>query len=44
MIFIFINDDSEDENDLLIVPEEEKNYTKMEIMDSLDNIQSYLKK
>ena len=39
-----INGERKEKNDLLIVPEEEKNYTKMEIMDSLDNIQSYLKK
>ena len=39
-----INDIGEYENYLLIVPEEENNYTKMEIMDFLDKIQSYLKK
>ena len=31
-----IDDESEDENDLLIVPAEENNHTKMEIMDCLD--------
>ena len=37
-----IGDDSEDDNYLLIVPEEENNYTKMEKIDCLDNIQPYL--
>ena len=36
-----INDDSEDENDLLILTEVKNNYMRMEIMDFLDNIQSY---
>ena len=32
--------DIEDRNDLLIVTEEEDNYTKIKIMDCLDKIQS----
>ena len=36
-----IDDDIEDENYFLIVTEEENNSTKMEIMDCLENIQSY---
>ena len=35
----FIDDDSEYGNYLLIVPEEENNYTKIEIMDCLEKIQ-----
>ena len=40
----FINDDSKDENYLIIVPWEGNNYRKIEIMDYLDKIQSYFKK
>ena len=35
----FINDDSKDENYLIIVPWEGNNYRKIEIMDYLDKIQ-----
>ena len=43
-VLFCMDDASEDENDSLIVPEEENNQTKMQIMDCLDKIQSYLKK
>ena len=35
----YINDYSEGENDFLVLPEKEKSYTKMEIMDCLDKNQ-----